>query len=797
MPRDTFSSNPFISSPVYHDRSADISSFSYDARRYAPSPSSEALPQELPAGAMPAVADTFSVRNLSSYSQRPSMSTTPRMNSSFSGRDNQLEKDNLFGSSPTHFNSSSRLAYEAGPHSNYMAPEPLGYGRTRTKKPTRTCIPTNPTKRRLLFFGVPILLVVVAAAIIGGVVGSQKRHSASNDSSNGDSSSGTSGGGGSNSTSDTDANTWNSFIQPGSGGDGSIVTTDLGVNFTYSNAFGGTWAQDPYDPYSVSGQAQSWSPSLLEDWVWGEHIVRGVNIGGWLVTEPFIVPSLYEKYQTSTPKAIDEYTLSQAMGDNLATEMEEHYKTFITEEDFALIAGAGLNYVRIALGYWAVETIDGEPYLAKVSWNYFLKAIDWARKYGLRVLVDFHSLPGSQNGWNHSGKSGSVNWMYGVMGIANAQRSLETLRSIVEYISQDGVKQVVPMIGLVNEVQAETVGGDVLAAFYYQAYEMIREITGYGAGNGPVILLHEGFYGIAAWNGFLAGADRIGLDQHPYLAFPTTQIADNHTVQAHTACGWGGGTNDTSTGYGIVIGGEWSNAINDCGYWLDGVDSTPQFEVTGTGSCAALDEWFNYSDETKQGIMGYTLANMDALQNYFFWTWKIGNSTVKGYPTSPMWHYKLGLEQGWMPKDPRVAGGYCQSIGVGGNQFAGTYPASAIGSFPTEVATPTIDPTQVASHSVWPPTALGPSPSYSAAQITLFPTLTQTGTRNVLATPTHPSNVTLEGGWANAADTTGAWVRVAGCDYPDEYDANTVAVPTAQCTGSGSTDSMRKRSLRR
>lgn len=54
--------------------------------------------------------------------------------------------------------------------------------------------------------------------------------------------------------------------------------------------------------------------------------------------------------------------------------------------------------------------------------------------------------------------------MYGVMGIANAQRSLETLRSIVEYISQDGVKQVVPMIGLVNEVQAKIIGQDVLAA---------------------------------------------------------------------------------------------------------------------------------------------------------------------------------------------------------------------------------------------------------------------------------------------------------------------------------------------
>lgn len=34
------------------------------------------------------------------------------------------------------------------------------------------------------------------------------------------------------------------------------------------------------------------------------------------------------------------------MGANLAAEMEEHYKTFITEKDFADIAAAGLNWVR-------------------------------------------------------------------------------------------------------------------------------------------------------------------------------------------------------------------------------------------------------------------------------------------------------------------------------------------------------------------------------------------------------------------------------------------------------------------
>ncbi|ODN81033.1 hypothetical protein L202_03131 [Cryptococcus amylolentus CBS 6039] len=712
-------------------------------------------------------------------------------------RDNgYVETDSIF-SGRSHFDSSAKFGapvgastpnpYAHGPTTGALGYEPMGFSQEKPVKGERSCIPTNPTKRRLLFFGVPLLLVIVAAVVVGAVVGTQKNKSSSSSSGGSSGFSDSSGSGSDNSGSgnsdgSSSQDTWSSYITTGSGGDGSTATSDLGNEFTYTNQYGGTWSQNPYEPYSVSGQAQSFSPSLLEDWKWGEHVVRGVNLGGWLVTEPFIVPGLYERYQNTTPKAIDEYTLSQAMGDNLATEMEEHYKTFITEEDFALIAGAGLNYVRIALGYWAVETIDGEPYLPKVSWTYFVKAIGWARKYGLRILVDFHSLPGSQNGWNHSGKGGSVNFLYGVMGIANAQRSLETVRSITEYISQDGIKEVVTMIGLVNEVQGYVVGQDVLAAYYYQAYELIRGITGYGAGNGPIVLIHEAFSGVAAWSGFLSGADRLGLDQHPYLAF-ATQTTDNHTVQAKTVCGWGGGTNDSSTQFGITIGGEWSNAINDCGHWLDGVDSTPQYESTGTGNCTFWEEWFNWSDATKESVKEYTMANMDALQNHFFWTWKIGNSTEKGYATSPMWHYKLGLEQGWIPKDPRVAGGYCKGIGIGGNQFEGTYPSSAIGSF-ASTATPTIAAAEIASHSAWPPTALGPSPSYSAAQISLFPTLTQTGTRNVLATATHPANATIGGGWVNSADTTGAWVRVKGCDYPDEYDATAASVPTAVCTGS-------------
>ncbi len=82
--------------------------------------------------------------------------------------------------------------------------------------------------------------------------------------------------------------------------------------------------------------------------------------------------------------------------------MTAHYDTFITEQDFANIAGAGLNWVRLPIGFWALETYANEPFLEGVAWEYVLKAIKWARKYGLRINLDLHAVPGSQNGYNHS-----------------------------------------------------------------------------------------------------------------------------------------------------------------------------------------------------------------------------------------------------------------------------------------------------------------------------------------------------------------------------------------------------------
>jgi hypothetical protein len=54
-------------------------------------------------------------------------------------------------------------------------------------------------------------------------------------------------------------------------------------------------------------------------------------------------------------------------------------------------------------------------------------------------------------GYNHSGKLGEVNFLNGVMGYANAQRMLDYIRVIVEFISQPQYKDLVPMFGIVNE----------------------------------------------------------------------------------------------------------------------------------------------------------------------------------------------------------------------------------------------------------------------------------------------------------------------------------------------------------
>lgn len=71
---------------------------------------------------------------------------------------------------------------------------------------------------------------------------------------------------------------------------------------------------------------------------------------------------------------------------------------------------------------------------------------------------------------------------------------------------------------------------------YYQAYSILREIGGTGEGNGPFMVIADGFAGLAEWADFMPGADRVAIDMHPYFAFNGLPNLDPVGVWAGRAC---------------------------------------------------------------------------------------------------------------------------------------------------------------------------------------------------------------------------------------------------------------------
>ena len=114
--------------------------------------------------------------------------------------------------------------------------------------------------------------------------------------------------------------------------------------------------------------------------------VYGVNLGGWFVLEPWITPSMFPADQD---QVVDEYTLMQYLGENAQSTMDNHWDTWITEDDFTQIAAAGLNHVRIPVGYWAVSPQEGDPYVTG-QLDRLDNAVTWARAAGLKMLIDLH-----------------------------------------------------------------------------------------------------------------------------------------------------------------------------------------------------------------------------------------------------------------------------------------------------------------------------------------------------------------------------------------------------------------------
>ncbi|KAI1770400.1 glycoside hydrolase family 5 protein [Hypoxylon cercidicola] len=439
-------------------------------------------------------------------------------------------------------------------------------------------------------------------------------------------------------------------------------TTDFNVTYT-NETLGDLPIMGLYTDWDDSTSANDKVPALNEDWgKYSDRPARGVNLGGWLSLEPFITPSLFN--YDSKLNIVDEYTLCQHLGPKTAAStLEKHYATFVTEQTFQEIQAAGLDHVRIPYSYWAVQTYDDDPYVFRISWRYLLRAIEWARKYGLRVNLDLHALPGSQNGWNHSGRLGLVNWLNGTDGDLNAQRSLDVHDRLSKFFAQDRYKNIITFYGLANEPRMVSLSAAAVTAWTTQAYNLVRK-NGVAAN----VVFGDGFMGLANWQGKLTGMEGLVLDVHQYVIFNNDQIIYTHQKKVQYACdGWTQQTEqsmDTSTGFGPTMFAEWSQADTDCADYLTNVGWGNRWTGTynsGNASTEALTpkcptqdstctcdganaDPSTYSDTYKQFLKMFAEAQMVSFEKgwgWWYWTWDT--------ESAPQWSYKQGLAAGILP----------------------------------------------------------------------------------------------------------------------------------------------------
>ncbi|KAH0551360.1 hypothetical protein GP486_007425 [Trichoglossum hirsutum] len=440
-------------------------------------------------------------------------------------------------------------------------------------------------------------------------------------------------------------------------------TTDFNVTYTDATV-GGLSVMGLNSTWDDSKRPNDKVPPLNQKFGYGVTPIRGVNIGGWLVLEPFITPSLFNSYD---PKlgVVDEYTLSQRLGPtDAAKTLEKHYATFVTEQTFSDIATAGLDHVRIPYPYWAVTTYPGDPYVAKISWRYLLRGIEWARKYGIRVNLDLHSVPGSQNGWSHSGRQGSIGWINGTDGQLNVQRSLDIHDQLSQFFGQPRYKNIITIYGLLNEPKMIALPTEPVLEWTKNAFNTVRK-----NGVQAYVVFADGFLGLPNWQGKLQGLDGLVLDVHQYVIFNVDQIAYTHQNKIQFACsGWGvqmAQSVNVATGFGPTLCGEWSQADTDCTQYLNNVNVGARWDGTlntgdpntqvlapacpkgGGGTCKCSDanaDPSKYSSDYKQWLRMFAEAQMASFERawgWFYWTWDTEAAT--------QWSWKKGMAAGILP----------------------------------------------------------------------------------------------------------------------------------------------------
>jgi glucan 1,3-beta-glucosidase len=331
-------------------------------------------------------------------------------------------------------------------------------------------------------------------------------------------------------------------------------------------------------------------------------VLRGVNLGAWLVLEKWMVPDVYR--DTEAP---DEYGLCLALGNRAESRLQKHRETFITEDDFRWIRNCGLNAVRLPVGYWALEA--PKPFVPAADFVDF--ALDQAQRNGLKLVLDLHGAPGSQNGWDHSGRGGEIGWY------KDPNKIRETVRVLGAFAQKYGKHPALYGIEMLNEPSPK-IPIAILKEFYHSAYSEIRRHTG----NAVAVVFHDSFRAMA-WQDFMKEPQysNVIIDTHLYQSFSDDDAARSAPEQLIFALNRKATLEQMQREELPTFVGEWSLAL----------------------PYRSTRELSSFQNELVIGA--YADAQLLCFENtrgWFFWSYKTKAECV--------WNFRYCVERGWLPE---------------------------------------------------------------------------------------------------------------------------------------------------
>ena len=187
-----------------------------------------------------------------------------------------------------------------------------------------------------------------------------------------------------------------------------------------------------------------------------------------------------------------------------------------------------MDAVRIPVPYFIFG--DREPFIGCIE--ELDKAFNWAEKYGLQILIDLHTAPDSQNGFDNGGISGVCKW-------SQEPDEVEFELTVLERLAERyGTRKGLWGIEILNEpiledmwesmkdterypaVDPEKAKGtklntmEFIRGFYLEAYDRIRKHMS----EDKYVVFHDAFC-LKAWKDFMREDKykNVVLDIHQYL----------------------------------------------------------------------------------------------------------------------------------------------------------------------------------------------------------------------------------------------------------------------------------------